>query len=89
MLLFYHDSPGGARAKTAAEGGFFPSGVLRIFRAPEGSLAPEFYTDPCRQAETVKKLCRSAGRNELSDSGGLLHQTQILPQPSAVRLQLQ
>lgn len=33
--------------------------MLHIFRAPEGSLAPEFYADPCQQAETVKKLWRS------------------------------
>lgn len=29
---------------------------LHIFRAPEGSEAPEFYTDPAQQAQTLKKL---------------------------------
>lgn len=32
---------------------------LHIFRAPEGSGAPEFYADPAQQAETLKKLRRS------------------------------
>ena len=31
---------------------------LHIFRAPEGSDAPEFYTDPAQQAQTLKKLRR-------------------------------
>lgn len=34
--------------------------MLHVFRAPEGSRAPEFYTDPRQQAETLKKLRRSA-----------------------------
>jgi len=34
-------------------------GSLHIFRAPEGSDAPEFYTDPAQQAETLKKLRRN------------------------------
>lgn len=33
-------------------------GFLHIFRAPEGSEAPEFYTDPAQQAQTLKKLRR-------------------------------
>lgn len=33
-------------------------GFLHIFRAPEGSDAPEFYTDPRQQAETLKKIRR-------------------------------
>lgn len=32
------------------------SGLLHIFRSPEGSGAPEFYQDPRRQAATLKKL---------------------------------
>ena len=35
-------------------------GNLHIFRAPEGSSAPEFYDDPAQQAETLKKLKRDA-----------------------------
>lgn len=31
---------------------------LHIFRAPEGSNAPEFYVDPSQQAETLKKVRR-------------------------------
>lgn len=31
-------------------------GFLHIFRAPEGSEAPEFYADPAEQAQTLKKL---------------------------------
>lgn len=31
-------------------------GLLHIFRAPAGSDAPEFYSDPAQQAETLKKL---------------------------------
>lgn len=31
---------------------------LHIFRAPEGSGAPEFYTDPAQQAATLKKVRR-------------------------------
>lgn len=31
---------------------------LHIFRAPEGSDAPEFYTDPAQQAATLKKVRR-------------------------------
>lgn len=34
-------------------------GLLHIFRAPEGSDAPEFYADPRQQAETLRKLRRS------------------------------
>lgn len=34
-------------------------GMLHVFRAPEGSDAPEFYADPRQQAETLKKLRRS------------------------------
>lgn len=33
---------------------------LQIFRAPAGSNAPEFYADPAQQAETLKKLKRTA-----------------------------
>lgn len=33
---------------------------LQIFRAPAGSDAPEFYADPAQQAETLKKLKRTA-----------------------------
>lgn len=33
-------------------------GFLYIFRAPEGSEAPEFYADPVQQAQTLKKLRR-------------------------------
>ncbi len=33
-------------------------GVLHIFRAPEGSSAPEFYDDPAQQAATLKKVWR-------------------------------
>ena len=33
-------------------------GWLHIFRAPEGSSAPEFYVDPAQQAETLKKVRR-------------------------------
>lgn len=33
-------------------------GFLHIFRAPEGSDAPEFYTDPAQQAQTLKKARR-------------------------------
>lgn len=33
-------------------------GFLYIFRAPEGSDAPEFYTDPAQQAATLKKVRR-------------------------------
>ncbi len=33
-------------------------GFLHIFRAPEGSDAPEFYTDPAQQAQTLKKVRR-------------------------------
>lgn len=33
-------------------------GFLHIFRAPEGSGAPEFYNDPAQQAETLKKVRR-------------------------------
>jgi len=33
--------------------------MLHIFRAPAGSDAPEFYTDPRQQAATLKKLRRS------------------------------
>lgn len=33
-------------------------GLLYIFRAPEGSDAPEFYADPRQQAATLKKLRR-------------------------------
>lgn len=32
--------------------------LLRIFRAPEGSDAPEFYTDPRQQAATLRALHR-------------------------------
>lgn len=35
-------------------------GDLHIFRAPAGSDAPEFYTDPAQQAETLKKMKREA-----------------------------
>lgn len=35
------------------------SGQLHVFRAPEGSDAPEFYDDPRQQAETLKGLRRS------------------------------
>lgn len=31
---------------------------LHIFRAPAGSGAPEFYSDPVQQAQTLKKVCR-------------------------------
>ena len=31
-------------------------GLLHIFRAPAGSDAPEFYSDPAQQAETLKAL---------------------------------
>lgn len=34
------------------------SGLLHVFRAPAGSDAPEFYTDPRQQAATLKKLRR-------------------------------
>ncbi|MDE7262040.1 MAG: DUF2812 domain-containing protein [Oscillospiraceae bacterium] len=34
------------------------AGYLHIFRAPEGSGAPEFYVDPAQQAETLKKVRR-------------------------------
>ena len=34
-------------------------GFLHIFRAPEGSDTPEFYTDPRQQAQTLKKVRRS------------------------------
>lgn len=34
-------------------------GLLHIFRAPAGSDAPEFYTDPRQQATTLKKLRRN------------------------------
>lgn len=34
-------------------------GLLHIFRSPEGSGAPEFYTDPRQQAATLKKLKRN------------------------------
>lgn len=34
-------------------------GMLHVFRAPEGSDAPEFYADPRQQAATLKKLRRS------------------------------
>lgn len=37
-----------------------PSLPLHIFRAPEGSDAPEFYDDPAQQAETLKKMKRDA-----------------------------
>lgn len=33
-------------------------GFLHIFRAPEGSDAPEFYTDPAQQAQTLNKARR-------------------------------
>ena len=33
-------------------------GFLHIFRAPEGSSAPEFYADPRQQAATLKKVRR-------------------------------
>lgn len=33
-------------------------GFLHIFRAPEGSGAPEFYDDPTQQAATLKKVRR-------------------------------
>jgi len=33
---------------------------LHIFRAPEGSSAPEFYMEPQQQAETLKKMKREA-----------------------------
>lgn len=33
-------------------------GWLHVFRAPEGSNAPEFYADPAQQAETLKKVRR-------------------------------
>lgn len=33
-------------------------GFLHIFRAPEGSDAPEFYADPVQQAETLKRVRR-------------------------------
>ena len=33
-------------------------GVLHVFRAPEGSDAPEFYDDPAQQAATLKKVWR-------------------------------
>lgn len=33
-------------------------GVLHVFRAPEGSGAPEFYDDPAQQAATLKKVRR-------------------------------
>ena len=33
-------------------------GFLHIFRAPEGSEAPEFYTDPAQQAQTLNKARR-------------------------------
>ena len=33
-------------------------GFLHIFRAPEGSDAPEFYADPRQQAETLKGIRR-------------------------------
>lgn len=32
--------------------------MFHIFRAPEGSTAPEFYSDPRQQAETLRKLRR-------------------------------
>ena len=32
------------------------SGMLQVFRAPQGSSAPELYTDPRQQAATLKKL---------------------------------
>lgn len=35
-------------------------GFLHIFRAPEGSDAPEFYADPAQQAETLKRMKRDA-----------------------------
>lgn len=35
-------------------------GFLYIFRAPAGADLPEFYNDPAQQAETLKKLKRSA-----------------------------
>ncbi len=35
------------------------SGMLHVFRAPEGSDAPEFYDDPRQQAETLKGLRKS------------------------------
>ena len=34
--------------------------MLHIFRAPEESRAPEFYTNPRQQAETLKRLRRNA-----------------------------
>ena len=34
--------------------------VLHIFRAPAGSDAPEFYTDPAQQAETLRHMKRGA-----------------------------
>jgi len=34
------------------------SGLLQIFRAPQGSDAPEFYADPGQQAATLKRLER-------------------------------
>lgn len=34
------------------------SGHLHVFRAPEGSAAPEFYDDPAQQAATLKKARR-------------------------------
>lgn len=37
-----------------------PSLPLHIFRAPEGSDAPEFYDDPAQQAETLKRMKRDA-----------------------------
>lgn len=33
-------------------------GFLHIFRAPEGSGAPEFYAEPIQQAQTLKKIRR-------------------------------
>lgn len=36
------------------------SGFLYIFRAPADTNPPEFYNDPAQQAETLKKLKRSA-----------------------------
>lgn len=35
-------------------------GPLHVFRAPAGSRAPEFYSDPRQQAETLKKMRRGA-----------------------------
>ena len=34
-------------------------GMIHVFRAPEGSDAPEFYLDPAQQAATLKGLRRS------------------------------